>query len=162
MVIVLALLAGCQSIQNSSIANGTVIDTGSWTDCVPFARSRSGINIYGDAHTWWAQADGRYPTGHAPVPGAVMVLDNYAGEKRAHLAVVTRLVSDREIRVDHANWLNDGAIYLDNAVLDISPVNDWSRVRVWNSRSGAWGGRAYEVRGFIGASTRTTNGVEPM
>ena len=31
--------------------------------CVPFARLMSGIQIFGDAHTWWQQAAGRYQTG---------------------------------------------------------------------------------------------------
>src|SRR3546814_5614904 len=28
--------------------------------CVPFARAASGIQIYGDAWTWWGQAEDRY------------------------------------------------------------------------------------------------------
>ena len=43
--------------------------------CVPFARAASGIEIYGDAWTWWDQADGRYDRGHAPRSGAVIVFE---------------------------------------------------------------------------------------
>ena len=43
-----------------------------------------------------------------------MVLNNYAGADRGHVAVVRRLVSPREIRVDHANWLDDGSIYVND------------------------------------------------
>ncbi|MGC8159731.1 hypothetical protein ACP3WZ_24715, partial [Salmonella enterica] len=32
-------------------------------ECVPFARAASGIQIYGDAWTWWGQAAGRYRRG---------------------------------------------------------------------------------------------------
>ena len=78
-----------------------------------------------------------------------MVLDGYAGPKRAHLAVVTRVITPREIRVDHSNWLNDGNIYLNSPVIDISPANDWSQVRVWNNRDGHLGVKNYAVRGFI-------------
>lgn len=119
-------------------------------ECVPFARVHSGIDIYGDAYTWWSQAAGKWARGHLPQEGAVMVLNGYAGRNRAHVAVVRKLVSAREIKVDHANWLDDGAIYLDDPVADVSPDNDWSEVRVWNIRAGAWGSRTYAVQGFVG------------
>jgi surface antigen len=113
--------------------------------CVPYARARSGINLFGDAGTWWEQAEGHFARGSAPLLGSVMVLTGYAGPGRGHLAVVTAMVSDREIRVDHANWLNDGAIYVNDPVVDVSPDNDWSEVRVWNARAGSWGVRTYVV-----------------
>jgi hypothetical protein len=74
----------------------------------------------------------------------------YAGKHRAHVAIVRRLVTTREIRIDHANWLNDGAIYVNDPVIDVSADNDWSRVKVWNIRSGTWGTKTYALRGFIG------------
>ena len=118
--------------------------------CVPYARARSGIGIYGDAGVWWAKADGLYARGSTPLPGSVMVLTGYAGPGRAHLAVVATQVSDREITVDHANWLDDGAIYRDDPVVDVSADNDWSEVRVFNPHTGSWGVRTYVVQGFIG------------
>lgn len=118
--------------------------------CVPYAREHSGIRIYGDAYTWWDKAAGKYPRGTLPEPGSVMVLNNYAGEARGHLAVVRRLVSAREIRVDHANWLDDGSIYVNDPVEDVSSGNDWSVVRVYNLKTGGWGARLYPVEGFIG------------
>ena len=60
------------------------------------------------------------------------------------------MITPREIRIDHANWLNDGAIYVNDPVLDVSPDNDWSQVKVWNIRSASWGTKVYAVRGFIG------------
>ena len=91
------------------------------------------------------------PRGSAPEKGSILVLYNYAGAQRGHLAVVRTLVSSREIRVDHANWLNDGSIFVNNPVLDVSSANDWSAVRVFNLETGAWGSRVYPVRGFIGS-----------
>lgn len=117
--------------------------------CVGFARERSGIQIQGDAYTWWDQAEGRYAQLYEPETGSVLVLHGYAGPKHGHLAVVTRVVSNREIRVDHANWLNDGNIYLNSPVIDVSPDNDWSAVRVWNTVGGHLGGKTYSVKGFI-------------
>ena len=118
--------------------------------CVPFARRLSGIPIHGDAWTWWRQAADRYERGYAPEPGAVLVLNGYAGPHRAHLAVVRAIVSSREIRIDHANWLDNGNIHLDDPVMDVSADNDWSEVRVFNLQTRAWGGHTYHVRGFIG------------
>ena len=132
----------------TSVENGTHKPM----QCVPYAREHSGIKIFGDAYTWWDKAAGKYPRNDLPEPGAVMVLNNYAGDTRGHLAVVRRLVSPREIRVDHANWLDDGSIYVNDPVEDVSSDNDWSVVRVFNLQTGAWGGRLYPVQGFIGAA----------
>lgn len=119
-------------------------------NCVPFTRDHSDVKIFGDAVTWWDQAEGRYVRRETPTLGSVMVLHNYAGPKHGHLAVVRSMVNSREIRVDHANWLNDGAVYLNDPVTDVSQDNDWTKVRVWNIPNNAWGSRVYSVQGFIG------------
>jgi hypothetical protein len=115
------------------------------TSCVPFARERSGIALYGDAYTWWDQARGRYDQDDEPRTGSVILLTGYGGAKRGHVAVVTRVVSSREIRVDHANWMNDGKLYLNTPVIDVSPGNDWTQasaprpIASWaSSRLHAW------------------------
>jgi len=122
----------------------------SHVECAPYARANSTVKLFGDAYQWWDKAAGLYETGSIPKPGSVMALRGYAGPLRGHLAVVRRIVSSREIRVDHANWLNDGAIYLNDPVYDVSARNDWSTIRVWNLQTGAWGGKVYPVQGFIG------------
>jgi hypothetical protein len=132
---------------------------GTRVQCVPYARAHSDIDLHGDAYTWWDKAEGIYQRGAEPVEGAVMVLKNYAGKHHAHVAVVRRQISAREIRIDHANWLNDGAIYVNDPVLDVSAANDWSEVKVWNIRSGSWGTRVYEVQGFIGPAAPESSPV---
>lgn len=117
--------------------------------CVPFARGASGIDIYGDAHTWWGQAAGRYPRSNLPAEGSVLVMRGYQTSARGHVAVVTQVVSDRQILVDQANWMNGGEITRAVPVLDVSPNNDWSEVRVWWIPTRAWGARTYGVEGFI-------------
>lgn len=155
-VIVSLTAAACASTAPSSFGDGDLATGGrierpaTPLECAPYARARSGIPIYGDAYTWWDQAAGHYLRSTGPKRGAVLVLDRYAGPTRAHLAVVRTVSSSRRIRVDHANWLDDGAIYLNDPVMDVSPDNDWSVVRVFNLSTGAWGGRIYPVRGFIG------------
>jgi len=148
-------VAGCATEPNTVVSSdngqvGAIKKPPTPLQCVPYARQISGIPIYGDAYTWWEKAAGKFERRTAPKLGAVMVFTGYAGPSRAHLAVVRNLVSAREIKIDHANWLDDGQIYIDDPVIDVSSANDWSLVRVWNIRAGAWGGRTYPVQGFIG------------
>jgi hypothetical protein len=156
-----AMLAGCAGSNDmdsyapgrnvpSEAQDSAIATPDSPLQCVPYAREKSGIPIYGDAYTWWDQAAGRYARTAAPSQGAVLVLTGYAGPNRAHLAVVHDVLSAREIRVDHANWLDDGAVYTRDPVIDVSADNDWSQVRVWNIRAGVWGTKIYPVQGFIG------------
>jgi hypothetical protein len=126
-----------------------VIDAAANLQCVPFARRESGVEIYGNANTWWQQAAGRYPRSSSPSTGAVIVIQGFYGPGRGHVAVVREIVSDRVIRVDHANWLNHGEISVGVPVLDVSPNNDWSEIRVWHIPGQHWGGRIYTVEGFI-------------
>jgi len=117
--------------------------------CVPYARDHSRVRLWGDAYTWWGQARGRFGRSHEPEPGSIMVIRGYDDDERGHLAIVRRVLNDREIVVDHANWLNGGEVSLDNPVMDVSGDNDWSEVRVWYTPGGHYGGRVYQVQGFI-------------
>jgi hypothetical protein len=117
--------------------------------CVPYARQRSGIEIYGDAYTWWDQAEGRFARVRQPQVGAVMATYGYRTTTRGHVAFVTAVLDARMILVDHANWLNGGEISVNVPVIDVSPANDWSQIRVWHIPGSHWGGRVYDVQGFI-------------
>lgn len=126
-----------------------IADARARLQCVPFARDASGVEIYGDANTWWRQAAGRYPRSNSPAPGAVLVTRGYNNPGRGHVAVVTHVESSRIVRVDQANWLNNGEISVGVPVIDVSPNNDWTQVRVWHIPGGHWGGRVYVAEGFI-------------
>jgi hypothetical protein len=117
--------------------------------CVEFARLASGIALFGDAKTWWGQANKAYAQLANPAPGAVMVFSGRKTMRSGHVAVVKRLVGPREVLVDHANWGRDGRIYLNAPVIDVSPNNDWSQVKVWNTVAGTMGTTAYSLKGFI-------------
>ena len=117
------------------------------TQCVPYARSRSGIKIFGDAYTWWDGAKGQYARGSLPLVGSVLVLSKTKRLRRGHVGVVTAVVSDREIRLDHANWQRD-AIITNMAVMDVSPANDWTQLRFWNKDARKWGA-IYPASGFV-------------
>lgn len=124
-----------------------------YLQCVPYARRVTGIQIYGDAHTWWGQAEGRYARGFRPKVGAVMALKPSGGSTLGHVAAVSRIVDSRTILIRHSNWslINGrrGQIEDNVKVIDVSPENDWSSVRVWYAPLQALGGSHWPVQGFI-------------
>nr|WP_298689346.1 CHAP domain-containing protein [uncultured Dongia sp.] len=115
--------------------------------CVPYARMISGINLRGDAYTWWNNADGIYQRGAAPTPGAVLVLAQTSRLRSGHVAVVRQVISPREILVDHANWI-PGHVTNGQSVYDVSPANDWSMPRFYNAEARVYGS-VYPAYGFI-------------
>lgn len=117
--------------------------------CVPFARQELGVGLHGDANIWWELAGESYVRSAAPQEKSVLVLRGYADANRGHVAVVREIVSPRLLIVDHANWLNTGEITRDVPVRDVSAEGDWSQVQVWNVPGRHWGGRKYDVQGFI-------------
>tara|TARA_A100001391_G_scaffold66729_3_gene42429 strand:+ start:14607 stop:15311 length:705 start_codon:yes stop_codon:yes gene_type:complete len=127
--------------------------TGAYLQCVPYAREVSGINIYGDAHTWWGQAEGRYARGHTPRIGAVMAFEPYRNMTLGHVAAVSRIVDARTVLLRHANWseINGrrGQIEDNVRAVDVSPNNDWSEVRVWYGTTNSLGTTHWPVAGFI-------------
>lgn len=119
------------------------------SQCVPYAREQSGVEIRGDAVTWWRQAAGRYERVQSPESGSVIVMRGYRNANRGHVAVVRHVLTERSIIIDHANWLASGEVTVNVPVVDVSPRNDWSQVRVWHIPTQTWGVRVYNVQGFI-------------
>ncbi len=146
-----ALLAGL-SVPAFAITFPEPAPRAHW-ECVPFARAISGVNIFGDAHTWWDQAEGRYKRGTRPKVGAVLAFIPHNGMQLGHVAVVSGIIDARTITVTHANWspINGtrGQIERDVEVLDVSENGDWSAVRVWFAPLGDLGTTAWPVHGFI-------------
>ncbi len=125
--------------------------------CVPYARAVSGVVLYGDAWTWWDQAAGRYDRGHRPRKGAVLAFQPYGPMQLGHVAVVSKILSAREVLIRHANWSSPGAIEEDVLAIDVSEDNDWSEVRVWHTPTGQMGARTNPTFGFIyGEKSRLT------
>jgi surface antigen len=124
-----------------------------YLQCVPYARERSGVQIYGDAWTWWDQAAGRYSRGHRPRQGAVMAFLPHGNMTLGHVAAVSRVIDDRTVLLDHANWSpidgRRGQIERGVKAIDVSPANDWSQVRVWYDPLQDLGTTAWPVAGFI-------------
>ncbi len=126
-------------------------------ECVPYARQVSGIQLHGEAYSWWEQAAGRYNRGSVPRPGSVLVFRRSARLGSGHVSVVERVVSDREIVVTQANWV-PRRVTRGEPVVDVSPGNDWSMVRVWWAPSLALGRTAFPAYGFISAAAAGESG----
>ena len=120
--------------------------------CVPFARAVSGIEIKGDAATWWKKAGDLYQRGQVPASGAVLTFRSTSKMPKGHVAVVSQVIDDRTILVDQANWVRN-RITTDTLVVDVSPENDWSQVRV--AYSGTALGRVSPTFGFIYPARRS-------
>ncbi len=126
--------------------------------CVPFARMISGIQIFGDAWTWWQQAAGKYAQGFAPKTGAVLVFKPNGVMNKGHVAVVSQVLTDRVIQVTQANWSiiqgRRGQVERDVTVVDVSPAGDWSQVKVWYDPVRDLGKTVYPTYGFIYQGTQ--------
>ena len=155
----LIALAASPLAAKIAIDDDAVVDGGGssalppYLQCVPYARAVTGIQIRGDAWTWWGQAEGRYARGFRPKVGAVMALRPHGNSHLGHVAAVSRIVDDRTILIRHANWspINGrrGQIEDNVRVIDVSSDNDWSEVRVWYAPIQAIGGSVWPVQGFI-------------
>ena len=115
--------------------------------CAPFARAVSGIQLRGNANTWWAQAAGRYLRGSLPKVGSVLAFEATRRMRVGHVAMVSTVVSAREVLLTHANWSRRGGVETGARAIDVSAAGDWSQVRVQYGR--AMGTSSYPTKGFI-------------
>jgi surface antigen len=138
--------------------SGAVAD-GYW-QCVPFARLMSGIQIFGDARTWWGQAAGKYDTGTVPKIGSVLSFKPTGRMSLGHVAFVSQVLTDRVIQVTHANWSvidgGRGQVEADVTVVDVSANGDWSQVKVWYDPIRDLGTTVYPTHGFIYQNAQAT------
>ncbi|MFI4966515.1 MAG: CHAP domain-containing protein [Caulobacterales bacterium] len=132
-------------------AGGALAET--YWQCVPFARLISGIQIFGDAYTWWQQALGKYDVGFTPKAGAVLCFKPTERMRLGHVAVVSDVLTDRIVQITHANWSpiegSRGKVEKDVTLVDVSPEGNWSQVKVWYDPNRDLGGSTYPTYGFI-------------
>lgn len=147
----LPLLVAACGLALSAPARASLLDYVG--ECVPFARAASGIQLFGDAWTWWDKAEGHYRRGYDPREGAVIVFARSPRLPLGHVAVVSRVIDSRVVMVTHANWsrINGerGHVEQDVTLTDVSDANDWSAVRVWYRDNVGLGTTTYPVYGFI-------------
>jgi len=141
-----------------TLSAGGAANAENYWQCVPFARMISGIQLFGDAWTWWQQAAGKYSQGFSPKTGAVLVFKPTGIMNKGHVAVVSQVLTDRIIQVTHANWSvidgTRGKVERDVTVVDVSPSGDWSQVKVWFDPAGDVGKTVYPTYGFIYQSSQ--------
>jgi len=116
-------------------------------NCALYVRAETGVALYGAAGGWWNEAEGRYARGQLPAVGAILVFKRTGHMRSGHVALVTKVVSAREILVDHANWYH-GTVSRSMSVIDTSPNHDWTTVAVMELRAGKHG-RDNPTFGFI-------------
>jgi hypothetical protein len=154
--------AGKPVAARKGMALAPVRYSGGYLQCVTFARDVSGIHLSGNANTWWYGAAGRFARGQRPEVGSVLNFRASGGMRMGHVSVVSRIVSTREILIDDANWAapgqRKGMVRRGASVIDVSPNNDWTEVRVANG-IGSWG-RVYPTYGFIYPRADHTAGAE--
>ena len=111
-------------------------------------RALTGVRLTGAAADWWQQAANRYDRTHNPDVGNLLVFRRSPRLPDGHVAVVSRVVSARQIQVAQANWVHH-RVTEDQLVMDVSQAGDWSVVQVYWPPSGAMGVTAYPIYGFI-------------
>ena len=144
---VIILLAAALCVVLPFEANATL-------QCVTYAREVTGLNLKGDAWKWWEAAQGVYDRGNTPKVGSVLVFKRQGSMSHGHVAVVRGTAGSRVVLVDHANWAphrtaGRGQVTQSVPVIDVSPKNDWSQVRVWYQPSREYGSRVYKTQGFV-------------
>ena len=125
--------------------------------CVTYARQVSEVQLSGNARDWWGHAAGVYARGNAPRTGAVLAFRATRSMPMGHVAVVSKVIDDRHVLINHANWSHPGAVERGVMAVDVSPNGDWSQVRVWYARTGSLGLRPSPAFGFIYPATETAS-----
>jgi surface antigen len=128
-------------------------------NCALYVRGETGVALYGAAGGWWDQAAGRYQRGQIPAAGAILVFKRTGHMRSGHVALVTKVISAREILVDHANWYH-GTVTRGMPVIDTSPNHDWSSVAVMELHSGKFG-RDNPTFGFVYPATGPRDAIGP-
>jgi surface antigen len=147
-LLLLLAVSACASGGGSGARVGDYVGASVPVECVPFARALSGVRLRGEAADWWWQAEGRYPRTYSPEVGSVLVFQRTGRLPSGHVAVVSQVISRRQITVTQANWVHH-RVTEDQPVIDVSPAGDWTMVRVWWPPSGQMGVTEYPAFGFI-------------
>lgn len=137
LMVLLPLLAAC----GGRSYNGPL-------QCAPYARKLTGVQLKGQAYTWWYQSQGKYPHTKQPQKGAILVFRKTSKLPYGHVSVVKKVKDSRTIIVDHANW-DAQRINHHASIVDVSVRNDWSLVRVWWPPMNKLGTGKYPTYGFI-------------
>jgi hypothetical protein len=125
--------------------------------CVAYARQISAVQLSGNARDWWGHAQGVYTRGSTPRAGAVLAFRATRAMPMGHVAVVGKVIDDRHVLINHANWSHPGMVERGVMAVDVSAAGDWSQVRVWYAQTGSLGLRPSPAFGFIYPGTETAS-----
>jgi len=125
--------------------------------CVAYARQISAVQLSGNARDWWGHADGVYTRGSTPRAGAVLAFRATHAMPMGHVAVVSKVIDDRHVLINHANWSRLGMVERGVMAVDVSDAGDWSKVRVWYAHTNSLGLRPSPAFGFIYPDTQTAD-----
>ncbi|RVT97959.1 CHAP domain-containing protein [Rhodovarius crocodyli] len=113
----------------------------------------TGMDVRGNGRDWWHNAAGRYARSRRPEVGSVLAFPSSGGMSAGHVAMVSRVLNNRHILIDHANWggpgIRRGSVMQNVSVIDVSDDNSWTQVRVQVGYDPSQHGRAYPTYGFI-------------
>lgn len=153
MTTTIRAMIGSLLLASMTIAAAPAQAQSQYWQCAPFARMLSGLQLFGRAADWWAQAAGKYQRGDLPKIGAVLSFKSFRSMPAGHVATVSEIVDARTVRLTHANWsiINGrrGQVERNVTAVDVSDKGDWSKVRVWWAPTGSLGTTAYPANGFI-------------
>jgi hypothetical protein len=141
-------LAACGGYRGGGAHPGDYVGGSAPVECAPFARALTGVALSGAAADWWREAEGRYVRTQNPAVGSLLVFRRSGRLPSGHVAVVSAVLSRRQVMVTQANWVHH-RISEDQPVIDVSESGDWSAVRVWWPPSGQMGVADYRTYGFI-------------
>jgi surface antigen len=121
-------------------------------NCVEFVRATTDFDLSGNAWQWWDRAAGFYQRGPEPRTRSVLVFKQTRHMRAGHVAVVSRVLDQHTILLDHANWGYGwgpkGQVDRGISAIDCSERGDWSAVCVYNKKFGVYGA-PYPTYGFI-------------
>ncbi len=121
-------------------------------NCVDFVRTEADVALSGNAWMWWKRAEGHYGRGTEPQIGSVMVFMAAGARRHGHVGLVSAVIDQRTVTIDHANWAPRGGAKgrVERGVLvrDVSARNDWTEVQVWYAPAATYG-RTNPTYGFI-------------
>lgn len=130
-------------------------------ECVDYIKSNypayASMAGSGKAENWWSKAASlpdKFNRTNTPTAGAVLVFPHWSSNSAGHVAYVTKVLSNNEILINHANWNPvtgkvDGGIYTNISVKDASN-GKWTAVKMqYGAKNGVYGNTSYAVFGFI-------------
>src|SRR3546814_3861242 len=93
------------------IMGGTAAQASQYLQCVTYARQISGVQLSGNANTWWDHAEGVYDRGNEPRVGAVLAFRSSRAMRAGHVAMVSQVRSEEQTSELQSLMRNSYAVF---------------------------------------------------